>query len=711
MKFRISVASLFLTISIFIIPSCDSTQKKPVKKVVKPVEVIAPRDEPNPDPMLRINASMHNGVPYRLSTDRDGRYIVTGAVDKTVKVFDSSSGKLLSTLRPPIDVGKEGRIDAVAISPDAEVIACSGWTGWDWEKSVSIYLFYRTSGKMFKRIQGLPDVVAHLAFSPDGKYLAAAIYGSNGVRVYKSNDWSLVMKDTQYSNDASVCVFDNSGRLVAVSDDGFIRLYGSDLILQKKIYAKTTHPFGVSITADGKYIAVSSGNQPEVDIYSGKDLSFIVSPDLKGFSWGVYSVAWTADGKSLYAGGATTLAGKEIRYIIRWKNDGFSKPELIPAGIDSVVCIIPFKKDMVAYVTADPEVGIIRGTSKLMTIKSATPVHRYTNNRIKISRNGSIVGFGYEFNIRNTAFNFRNMMLEDLSLEAEQMSVPVVVYPGVAVSNWNHNYAPSLNGQKLSLDRGESSRCMSINPSTGSFALGADWYLRYFNAAGTLLWQVPETSVCWDVNISADGRFVIAAFGDGIIKWYRASDGRELLNLFPHNDRKQWVVWTQRGFYASSAGSDDMIGWHVNQGKEKEALFFPAFAFSQYMNKPEVIQKIIEFCKTDDELMRELNLPYPDIKTLMPELLAMIGDSAKKEKLPEGEIVGKVFSINSRSGEIVVATGSSSNSIRIGDGLFVIVNKKRIQFRVTFPMMTVVRCKIKNMDDIKLVTSGDRVFK
>ncbi len=36
----------------------------------------------------------------------------------------------------------------------------------------------------------------------------------------------------------------------------------------------------------------------------------------------------------------------------------------------------------------------------------------------------------------------------------------------------------------------------------------------------------------WHVNITADGRLIVAAFGDGTIRWSRVSDGQEVLALF-----------------------------------------------------------------------------------------------------------------------------------------------------------------------------------
>ena len=67
--------------------------------------------------------------------------------------------------------------------------------------------------------------------------------------------------------------------------------------------------------------------------------------------------------------------------------------------------------------------------------------------------------------------------------------------------------------------------------------------------------------------------------GDGTIRWYRASDGAELLAFFVHVPDKRWIAWTPSGYYAASPGGEDLIGWHVN-GKTWDAPvdFFPAVA-------------------------------------------------------------------------------------------------------------------------------------
>ena len=139
--------------------------------------------------MLVIDPGMHTAEIRRASADRDGRWAVTGSDDKTIRVWSLADGSLARTIRVPAGPGNVGKVYAVAISPDGTLIAAGGWTRWtDADRQEQIYLFDRESGVLKQRIEGLPEVVDHLAFSPDGTRLAAVLGDGKGLRVYTSQD-------------------------------------------------------------------------------------------------------------------------------------------------------------------------------------------------------------------------------------------------------------------------------------------------------------------------------------------------------------------------------------------------------------------------------------------------------------------------------------------------------------------------------------------
>jgi len=105
-------------------------------------------------PYLRIETGLHTGDIKRIDVDRAERYLITGSLDKTVRVWDLTDGTLLRTLRVPMGSGNLGMIYAVALSPDGRTIAAGGWTGPIAGTDV-IYLLDRATGVIKHRITGL----------------------------------------------------------------------------------------------------------------------------------------------------------------------------------------------------------------------------------------------------------------------------------------------------------------------------------------------------------------------------------------------------------------------------------------------------------------------------------------------------------------------------------------------------------------------------
>jgi hypothetical protein len=170
---------------------------------------------------------------------------------------------------------------------------------------------------------------------------------------------------------------------------------------------------------------------------------------------------------------------------------------------------------------------------------------------------------------------------------------------GLAVTNWMNNPDPKLDGRRLPVKPLETSCALSISEDRGSFLLGTIWHLLLLNSKGKLLWTVETPGSACAVNLSRDGKLAVAALGDGTIRWYRAEDGKELLAFFPHADRKRWVAWTPAGYYDASPGGEDLIGWHINNGKDSSADFYPASRFRADYYRPGVFATVFSAHQTE----------------------------------------------------------------------------------------------------------------
>jgi Caspase domain len=138
------------------------------------------------------------------------------------------------------------------------------------------------------------------------------------------------------------------------------------------------------------------------------------------------------------------------------------------------------------------------------------------------------------------------------------------------------------------------SRSLAVRPDRTGFVLGTDWSLRSIAADGTQRWEQQVPGNAWGVNLAREGELVLAAYGDGTIRWHRWSDGKELLALFVHRDGKRWVAWTPKGYYMASAEADDLIGWHVNRGWEQPADFFPVARFRNQFSRPDIVRMVLQ---------------------------------------------------------------------------------------------------------------------
>lgn len=624
---------------------------------------IACAGEPPSEPILRIETGMHTAPIKRIGIDRENRYLVTGSDDKTVRVWELSSGRLLKVLRPPIGYGNEGKIYAVAISPDGRQIACGGYTG-VWDKSVSIYIFDRESGSLIKRITGLLGVITKLTYSRDGRYLMAGLGRDNGIMVYKTPDYSLIKKDKDYGDTCYGADFDSSGRLVTTSYDGYIRLYDKNFkMIVKKRAPSGKNPYSISFSPDGSKIVVGYDDSTKVDVLSGEDLSHLYSPDTGGVNnENLGNVTWSFDGRFLYAGGTYRSSAFNSIVILKWKNEGRGGYVDLPAAQSTIFHILALKNGGIVFGSGEPSFGIIDASDRKALYKSPVIAdYRALLDSFLISYDGSTVQFGYEpFGKSPARFSVYERLLElnpgSSNLKSQILNPPITKAEGLEITDWENTYSPKLNGKPLKLLQYEFSRSLAISPDGKSFLLGTEWYLRLFDRNGDEIWNVPAPGVAWAVNISGNGKLAVAAFADGTIRWYRMSDGKELLALFPHNDRKRWVIWTPSGYYDASAGADDIIGWHINNGKDREADFFPVSRFKSKYYRPDVIAKVFETLDEKEAIRlanEESGRKTQDIaiKEMLPPVVTIISPHDGAE-VSTTEITVK-FNVRSPSGEPV----------------------------------------------------------
>lgn len=534
---------------------------------------------------------MHTAVIRRVATDSANRFVVTAGDDKLARVWDAASGRLLQTLRPPLGTGHEGKLFGVTISPDGRTVAVAGWTGWDWYGKAEVYLFDRASGALLQRLGDLPDVVFHLDFSRDGRWLAAGL-GSQGIRVWSTESWGTPLADSDYAGESYGFSWSRDGRLATASYDGKLRLYSVTPAGLTRLAVRDAPGgkllFSVAFNPASTKLAVGYRDVPRVDVLDAGTLALDFSPDMSGIGDGgnVQAVAWSADGQTLYAGG---LWRKEKHFPVRaWSNGGRGAPRDTATATNSILSLRPARLGGVWLGSYEPSWGRLDASGHWQALgKPPTlDLNQSLRGYFRLADDARRLQFAW----KPLLFDLRQHALS----EGEDGTLPEPRTTGLPVVDWEDKYTPSLGGRPLPLDQYEWSRSLAVLPDASGLVLGAEWYLRRFDRNAGLVWKRPAPGVTWGVHASADGRVAVAAYGDGTVRWHRTADGEELLALFVHADRKRWVLWTPRGYYDASPGAEGLIGWHLNRGSNAAADFFPAGRFREAFYRPDVIDHVLD---------------------------------------------------------------------------------------------------------------------
>ena len=544
------------------------------------------------EPIAVVETGAHSASIMRMAVDRAGRWVATGSEDKTVRIWEAATGRLVSTLRAPLDPGDVGKIYAVAISPDGRWVAAGGLTA-QYGGDLRIYVFDRENSALQHTIKGLANVINDLAVSADGRRLAVSISGPNGIRVYETTGWTEIGRDTDYGSDSYSVDFAGDGRLVATSFDGDLRLYDDALkLLHRQTAPSGRQPFLARFSPDGTEIALGYRDTTAVDILSATDLTRLTGADTAQAKNGsVSKVAWSQEGSVLCAGGRWQFGGSFN--LLCWDRRGRGVARRVDTGATNAVFDLAFLRDGDLLVaTADPLVTRLnpKGAER-WSARGEKPDFRGQRGAggrsLHLSANGDMVEFGF-------ALWGADRVVLDLSAgrvvrdPPSDLELAPALESGLDVDGWIDTSELTLDGERLPLEHHEVSRSLAIAPDRQRFLLGAEFSLQAFDAAGKGLWKVKPGKVTWAVTVAPNGRVAVAGMDDGTLRWYAVDDGRELLRAFVHPDER-WVAWTPEGFFTASETGASLLQYVINRGAERLPDVVAAEQLAERYFRPDLV--------------------------------------------------------------------------------------------------------------------------
>ena len=155
----------------------------------------------------------HEDAIHAVAYSRRGPFLVTGAADKTINLWNGKTFQLIQTYR-----GHKGKVEAVAISLDGKWLA----TGSD-DRTVKIWS--TGSPRLLGTLEGHAEPVTSIAFSPNGRQLVSAS-SDNLIKLWDLRSGTLLHTFTGHRQAVRTVAFSPDGRkIVSGSDDRKIMIW------------------------------------------------------------------------------------------------------------------------------------------------------------------------------------------------------------------------------------------------------------------------------------------------------------------------------------------------------------------------------------------------------------------------------------------------------------------------------------------------------
>jgi WD40 repeat protein len=591
-------------------------------------------------PILMLDTGGRVAAINGLAFTPDGKQIVSAGDDKVVRVWDWETGKAVRTIRgqvgviaadkiydfglSPYKAAAEGRIYAVALSPDGQWLAVGGyihaWRGLVDESIIRIHNF--STGRPVALLYGHHNVVECLAFSPDGKRLISGSSDHTAIVWDIENRKLLYRLEGHSAKIRAVAFLPDGGRAITASDDKLLKLWSTNT--GRTIATLKGHGGEVSFVAvspvDGSI--ASATNIGEVRTWNGMNGKFLGSMNL---------VAKDQVTKGVRISGLSFSRDGQIAPV----------PALSP---DARYAALVGQKNGIAIYdarTGEKKQGLVGVGSAVVSVGSsqdgqsiawgATPQYSSHNDRgpiefhIQLPSDGKKLGLPQPFGKRP----------DESVVRARSKFGP---YALVHRKGGSHGYDALLelwkNGKPQAGDErgpmdGYTHHAYTFSPDGETILSGGGHgVLTAHKRTGQFLGDfVGHDGDVWAVAVSPDGRFLVSGGNDQTVRLWSMKTRKLIVSLF-HGDNAEWLMWTPEGYYTGSPGADKIVGWQINKGPENAADYVGADQLREHLNRPDIVEKAIilasaeqavrEAPGTSFKLSDLLARPVPRFKIVSP---------------------------------------------------------------------------------------------
>ncbi len=648
-------------VAILLLSGCNNTQvytpkkqfKKTVKVLPKKVQKTVQK-KPEIEAILQLDTKGHTGKINDIIVTKDGD-IISASADKTIRVYNENGIEQRKILGQ-IGVGNEGKVFAMALSSDEKYLAVGGY--FDNTRAsaninhgqIRIYDYKR--GKLLQVLKSHKNVIVDLAFSDDGDKSLFLISGSTDKT---AKIWDVQnrfrLKDTikfHKKQVYSVRIIKNRGKYFAVTAgyDNQVALYD----MQKKYIVKS-HKLNYKLqylATNSKYqhIAVC-GSSKEMVIYDFNLKKIRTIKSKLKLSYIAY------DKKDAFLMSGT---GSNPYYLALYNvKQNYKLQRKFKQHSNTIMAIDSFYKDNNLYVVSGG------GDNKEIYIwlaknaKVKTKMEGVGSSIWSVGIKDNEIGWGNRWtNSQGKSTLQKSINLATLKISKNSKALKKL--NKISIKNGSYTLSHSKGGPYnysdavLNIKKSGKVKTTIVKDTTNGLQnLCYGWYKNYVVVGGAhghlkvydlegkeIAALVGHTGAIW--SIALDGDRLVSGSGDQTIKVWDMSKItstkylKPILNIFVSREN-EWIVWSESGYFNSSVGGDKYVGYHLNQGVNKEAKYVGSAKFFDTLYRPDIIKNIWQTSSEKKAILfagKIKKVKKLNIATSLPPVVNLLSSSTVK---------------------------------------------------------------------------------
>ena len=460
----------------------------------------------------------HSDSITSVTTNQNANIIVSGSNDSNIKIWDMKTGELLKTLK-----GNRYEITSVAVSQDGNTVVSSS-------RDKSIKIWDVKTGKLLKIIKRYGDFLNSVSFSRDGHTIVSGSIDTS-VSIWDVKTGELLKNFKGISSRVNSVAMSQDGKMIVAGlNDKSIKIWNVKTgKLLKSFNGHTGIVNSVAISQDGRMI-VSASWDKSIKIWDVKTGKLLKS--LKGHTDNVTSVAISHDGH-------TIISGSHDKSIKIWD---VKTGELLKSlkGHRYKVTSIAISQNGHTMVSDSGDNSIkiwdIKTGKLLKSLKSST----YWISSVVISQDGSTI-------VSNAG---------DRSVKIWDVRTSKLLKSLKGHTNWLSSVAMSQDNRTI-VSSSEDNSMKIWDIKTGKLLKSLNGHTDNINS----------------IAISHDGNTIISGSRDKSIKIWDAKSGALLKNLAGHTKEVTSVAISQDGHTIISGSKDKSIKiWNIKTGTLLKSL-------------------------------------------------------------------------------------------------------------------------------------------